>query len=143
MTDQQALQIRTLRQQGLGYHAIAGMIGLSRDSVRGYCKNHGLDGIQLNVKMNTKERIKNGEACAYCAGPIKKKDTGRPRRFCSEICRRSYWRVHRKEEGIKHADHIYTMECAYCHETFESYANKSRKYCCHGHYILDRYGKEA
>lgn len=33
------------------------------------------------------------------------------------------------------------MECKYCHKIFESYGNKTRKYCCHAHYVLDRYGE--
>ena len=31
-------------------------------------------------------------------------------------------------------------ECPYCHEVFESYGNKTRKYCCHERYILYRFG---
>lgn len=62
MTEEQKLQIRKLRQQGLGYQAIEKMVNLTRDSVRSYCKNHGLQGVRLAVEMNTKERIKNGEA---------------------------------------------------------------------------------
>ena len=31
------------------------------------------------------------------------------------------------------------LECPYCHEIFESYGNKTRKYCCHEHYVLDRF----
>lgn len=140
MTEEQKLQIRKLRQQGLGYQAIGKMVNLSRDSVRSYCKNHGLQGVRLAVEMNTKERIKNGEACAYCAGPIKKAKTGRPARFCCEACRRSYWKAHR-DEGKKSEKATYTMECKYCHQIFESYGNKNRKYCCHAHYVLDRYGE--
>lgn len=140
MTDDQKLQIRTLRKQGMGYQAIGKLIGLTRDSVRSYCKNHGLQGIPVVMDLNIKERIKSGEACTYCFGPMPKQTTGRPRRFCCEACRRSYWKKHR-EEGNRSEDAIYTMECAYCHETFISYGNKSRKYCCHEHYILDRYGE--
>lgn len=140
MTEEQKLQIRKLRQQGLGYQAIGKMVNLTRDSVRSYCKNHGLQGVRLAVEMNTKERIKNGEACAYCAGPIKKAKTGRPARFCCEACRRSYWKAHR-DEGKKSEKATYTMECKYCHQIFESYGNKNRKYCCHAHYVLDRYGE--
>lgn len=140
MTEQQKLQIRKLRQQGLGYQAIGKTLNLSRDSVRSYCKNHELNGVSVEVQMNTKERIANGDACAFCAGPLEHASTGRPRRFCSDLCRRSYWKLHRAE-GQKGSDVTYTMECAYCHRTFESYSNKNRKYCCHQHYVLDRYGQ--
>ena len=52
MTEEQKLQIRKLRQQGLGYQAIGKMVNLTRDSVRSYCKNHGLQGVRLAVEMN-------------------------------------------------------------------------------------------
>lgn len=139
MTEEQKMQIRTLRQQGLGYQAIGKMVNLTRDSVRSYCKNHGLAGVKLAVEMNTREMIKRGDACAYCAGPIKKAKTGRPARFCCDACRRNYWKTHRME-GKRSEAATYTMECAYCHNTFISYGNKNRKYCCHAHYVLDRYG---
>jgi DNA-binding CsgD family transcriptional regulator len=44
MTDEQKEKIKQMRQQGIGYKQIANEIGLSRDSVRGYCRKHGLDG---------------------------------------------------------------------------------------------------
>ena len=38
MNDEQRQRIKILRFQGLGYKQIAKETGLSRDSVRGYCK---------------------------------------------------------------------------------------------------------
>ena len=87
-----------------------------------------------------KELIKNGEACGFCGGPMKKAATGRPRRFCSEECRRRYWKGHRHE--VKKSEKaIYIRECPYCKETFEAYGNKNRRYCCHDHYIKHRFYK--
>ena len=139
MTEEQKFQIRKLRNEGLGYYAIAKTMNISRSSVRSYCKSNGIYGSPQIREINVKERIKNGEACAYCAGPIKKASTGRPARFCSGECRRNYWKIHRAE-GYKSPSATYIMECAYCHNTFSSYGNKHRKYCCHEHYILDRFG---
>ena len=47
--------------------------------------------------------------------------------------------MHRAELRKKESS-IYTMECPYCHEVFVAYGNKNRKYCCHEHYVLDRFG---
>ncbi len=140
MTDEQKMKIGTLRQKGLGYQAIANILNLSRDSVRSYCKNHGLNGVAMVVNLNAREMIKNHEACAYCAGPLGSYKTGRPKRFCSERCRREYWKVHRLE-GMRNQRAVYTYECPYCHKIFEAYGNKNRKYCCHEHYVLDRFGE--
>ena len=44
MTEQQAKQIREMREQGIGYRSIALTVGLSRDIVRNFCKSRGLSG---------------------------------------------------------------------------------------------------
>lgn len=40
MTNEQRKQIYLLRKSGLGYQAIGKAVGLSRDSVRSFCKSH-------------------------------------------------------------------------------------------------------
>ena len=132
MTEEQGIQIVKLRGQGLGYKQIANMVNLSRDSVRSYCKTRGLTGYVSAVQMNMKELMERGDACGFCGGPMKKASTGRPRRFCCEECRRRYWKGHREE--IKRSDKA---------ETFESYGNKNRKFCCHEHYIKFRFYQDA
>lgn len=44
MTDRQRRQIEHLRREGMGYKVIANATDLSRDSVRQYCRLHGLAG---------------------------------------------------------------------------------------------------
>lgn len=138
MTNEQRKQIYLLRKSGLGYQAIGKAIGLSRDSVRSFCRSHGMSGV-TGISEDIRRRIKSGELCMYCAGKIKKAETGRPAKFCCDECRRAYWKIHRNE-GKHSMKATYTMECKYCHQIFESYGNKHRKYCCHEHYIYDRFG---
>ena len=139
MTDEQALQIRLLRSQGMGYRAIASVMNLTRDAVRNQCRMAGIGGYRIEYEMNLQERMNAGRACAFCGADLVQPHTGRRRRFCSDICRRNYWRTHRAELKRKESS-IYTMECPCCHEIFEVYGNKNRKYCCHEHYVLDRFG---
>lgn len=141
MTNEQALHIRKLREQGVGYQTIGKIVNLSRDSVRSYCKNHGLNGYPCEMQYNVMDRMEAGEACAYCGANLKNPKTGRPRRFCTDECRREYWKTHRDKINKGPAS-VYTMVCAYCGEIFESYGNKKRKYCCHDHYIKDRFWQE-
>ena len=44
MTPDQKEEIHKLRQQGLGYKAIATELLLTVDTVKGYCKRHDLNG---------------------------------------------------------------------------------------------------
>lgn len=135
------MRIRMLRSQGMGYRSIAKAMNMTRDNIRRYCQRRGLGGFRLEYEMNVKERMADGRARVFCGAELVKAPTGRPKRFCSDLCRNNYWRAHRTELKKKAAA-IYTMQCRYCHETFESYGNKTRKYCCHEHYILDRFGQE-
>lgn len=142
ITEEQALQIRELRSAGSGYKTIADLTGLSRDQVRYYCLSRGIGGYRVVYQANLKDRIRDGNACAYCGGPLMKPRTGRPRKFCSEACRRKYWKLH-QEKRKKNPSAVYTMECPYCHRTFEVYGRNHRKYCCHEHYVLARFGHDT
>lgn len=141
MTEEQALQIRELRSAGSGYKTTAALTGLSRDQVRNYCLKWGIGGYRQVYQANLKDRIDEGRACVYCGGRIRKAKTGRPRKFCSEACRRKYWKIHR-EERKENPDAVYSQECPYCHRIFTVYGNRHRKYCCHEHYVLARFGHD-
>ena len=94
MTQDQADMIRELRIKGEGYRSIASQVGLSRDIVRNYCKGHGLDGYANVLAMNIREQIQLGRACLWCGKELEQPYTGRRRKFCSEKCRREWWKAH-------------------------------------------------
>ena len=88
MTELQAEQIRKMRTQGIGYRAIASVVGLSRDIVRNYCRAHGMDGYASALTKNIQEQMMLGKACLYCGSELIQPSTGRPKKFCSDKCRR-------------------------------------------------------
>lgn len=141
MTDLQAAQIRELRVQGAGYRSIASVVGLSRDIVRNYCKSHGLDGYATALTVNMKERMHNGYACQFCGKELQQPLTGRKRKFCSEKCRRDWWKVHSDQIQRKPTAY-YESTCVYCGKLFTAYGNNSRKYCSHACYVSDRFGEK-
>ena len=136
VTDLQARQIREQRMKGCGYKAIASAVGLSRDVVRNHCRSHGLDGYA--EALATGEQAHQGGQCPNCGKPLNQPCTGRKRKFCSDVCRRSWWSVHtstlHKREGA-----LYQMTCACCGKEFFSYGNRNRRYCSHNCYIQDRF----
>lgn len=136
MTDVQAVQIKELRMKGAGYRSIASILGLSRDIVRNYCKANGMEGFAQATAQNLKERLAEGKVCVCCGKEIIQPESGRPRRFCSDKCRRQWWKVH-PEEAKRKA--IYTKACARCGNVFEAYGDNRRKYCNHDCYIKDRF----
>lgn len=141
MTDYDKQQIQELRLKGTGYKAIAAVLGLSRDCVRGFCKRNGLDGDSKVVSLNVEERVRNHVLCACCNIPIKQNQRGRVRRFCSEECRRKWWKDNPHKRNKKETA-IYKYTCPHCGKEFSCYGNKKRKYCSHNCYIKSRFWGE-
>ena len=141
MTVDQKEKVRELRLNGMGYKGIANILGLSRDSVRGFCKRNNLDGSSCVVALNFEENKKRNLLCTCCEKPIKQKTKGRIRRFCSDECRRKWWNEN-KDERNKSEAATYKFTCPYCGKKFTAYGNKKRKYCSHNCYIKDRFWRE-
>lgn len=141
MTDTQAKEIRELRIKGIGYRSISYVVGLSRDIVRNYCKAKGLDGYASMLSLEQKEKMQRNQVCFNCEKKIHQPTTGRPKKFCSDKCRREWWKSH-KEALIKKESATYHLNCSYCDLEFVSYGNKKRKYCSHNCYIKDRFWRD-
>ena len=98
--------------------------------------------IDLNVmlpsKLNIREQMESGSACQCCGKPLIQPRTGRPRKFCSDKCRRDWWAAHTDRSHPRESA-MYTTTCAYCGQEFRAYGNSKRKYCCHACYIRDRF----
>ncbi len=131
----QAKQIREFRLKGIGYKAIASLVGLSRDVVRNYCKNHALSGYAVEVTMNIQEQIQQGLVCRCCGKVIQQPATGRKKKFCSETCRREWWGAHPQQKETVFNE----KPCVYCGQPFTIYSSKTRRYCSHDCYVHDRF----
>lgn len=136
MTKEQRGKIIDLRKKGYGYRVIGQMLGLSRDAVRYFCKSNGMAGLAENIL------ISDGTTCPCCGGAISQTmGKGRRKKFCSEKCRREWWKDH-PGAGRKNESAIYHSTCAACGKKFTAYGNSHRKYCSHACYIRHRFWKE-
>ncbi len=123
MDNFQREQIRKLRSQGLGYKAIGKMVGLSRDSVRNYCKrNPDLFGFGKAVKQMLENKFCNQPKCLECQNNFELNHKGRTKQFCSASCRRKNWVKKHPEKADSHF-------CKLCGMSFTTYGNPQRKYC--------------
>lgn len=99
MTDEQRQQIKMLRYQGYGYKQIAGEVGLSRDSVRGYCIRNGLHGFGTSLAKEYKQVMQKDFLfilCLNCGKQIEQNQNGPKKKYCSMECKREWEKVHRK-----------------------------------------------
>lgn len=116
LTPAQERTIREARARGAGYRAIAAAVGLERDTVRYFCKRHGLDGDQRAAGNDAQE---NTPCCPACGQPIAQPPRGRRRRFCSDACRRAWWKQH-PDQHQKRESAFYELVCAGCGRPFKS-----------------------
>ncbi|CAI9390147.1 MULTISPECIES: helix-turn-helix domain-containing protein [Bacillaceae] len=141
MNDVEKQTIYDLRLKGVGYKAIAAVLGKSRDSIRGFCKRNGLAGDSRVVALNVKEQMNNHLLCTCCGNPINQKGRGRTRKFCSDECRRKWWKENPQARN-KNETAIYHYTCPQCEKDFSCYGNKKRKFCTHDCYIKSRFWSE-
>lgn len=133
MTELQKRKIGELREEGHSYASISKELSMSANTVKSYCRRN-----QITMPSRiTEPRSKNRwDTCANCGKPLEDGLTGRPKRFCSEDCRRAWWQNHSKESKRKA---YYSLVCEECGISFESYGNKNRKFCSHACYIKNRF----
>lgn len=133
MTDKEKQQIAVYREQGLSYTKISNKMNLSINSIKTYCKRHGLGGVRA-FDMTGEVKICS---CENCGKPVKQNPGRKQKRFCSDKCRNTWWNAH-MDLVKKKAN--YECICMKCGKSFISYGNKERKYCSHECYIEDRFG---
>lgn len=134
MTDAQKRQIGNLRDAGYGYKKIAEQMDLSENTVKTYCRRHGLGGtrvMQGSIKKNV---------CLCCGVPVEQNPGRKEKKFCSDKCRNKWWNSHLDKVERKAN---YEFVCPHCKKLFIAYGNKNRKYCSHECYIADRFGGDC
>lgn len=130
MTDEEKSQVLAYREQGLGYKKIASIIGVTENTIKGFCRR------QMSVEE--KVVIAPRFICHLCGKPVEQNPGRKEKKFCSDNCRMKWWNSHIEQVNRKAN---YEIVCCNCKKHFVSYGNKNRKYCCHDCYLEDRYGR--
>ena len=87
MNDTQRQQIKELRGKGYGYGRIAQVLSLSENTIKTYCRRHGLGGV-----VATPAPI-DGEVhhCLCCGKEVVQPGGRKEKKFCSDKCRNKWW----------------------------------------------------
>ena len=125
MNEDQKTSIISLRQEGRSYSQIAIALQLSENTVKSICRRHLVVGKE-------ELRTKSADCCKNCSKPLKNLRFGKPAKFCSERCRREWWKNNNSSPNRKA---YYPVRCLGCDKEFLSYGNEKRKYCSHACYI--------
>lgn len=135
MTNNEKEMIRELRMKGLGYGKVAERMGLKLETVKSFCRRHGLGG-----KGATLVEIHDTGAeyipCKNCGAEIRQTPKRKRKLFCCDACRNRWWNEHPYMIDKKT---YYDFTCQNCGKEFRVYGNSKRKYCCHECYIEHRF----
>lgn len=135
MTKDQRQKIQQMRREGQSYLQIASVLGISENTIKSFCRRNKISTFNSNkpqVMMETQT------ACKQCGKPLTHGTKGQPKKFCSEECRRTWWKAN-DGQLVKKA--WYTQTCVGCGKEFQSYGNQTRKFCGHACYIRKRFEK--
>ena len=135
MTVTQKQQILALRANGEKYSVIAAELGLSENTVKTFCWRNKKAENAENKDFKIADEVRT--QCENCDKPLERLHKRKPRRFCGDACRLAWWGKNRDSLNRKA---VYPLVCAHCNSGFDSYGNKSRKYCRHECYIAARFG---
>jgi endogenous inhibitor of DNA gyrase (YacG/DUF329 family) len=136
MTNNEKEMIRELRMQGLGYGKVAERTGIKLETVKSYCRRHGLRG---EGKRLAEIHDENYEyvPCKNCGKEIRQKPKRKKKQFCCDACRYQWWNQHLDQVNRKT---YYKITCLNCGKEFRIYGDSRRKYCSHECYIEHRFG---
>lgn len=132
MNDIQRQQIHTLRNAGYSYGKIATKLNINENTIKTYCKRHGLGGIAKKTPLTDSPF----QQCLNCGISIQQNPRRKEKKFCSDKCRNMWWNSHLDKVNRKA---YYQLTCQHCNRIFFSYGNKQRKYCSHDCYVQERF----
>lgn len=135
MTIDQKQQIIERRRGGQSYVDIATALLISENTIKSFCRRNNIVTNKIAAKQITK---RHPDLCRHCGKSLKQGTKGHPKKFCSEECRRQWWK---DNDALYARKAFYTLACKECGTAFESYGNQARKFCGHACYIKNRFGR--
>lgn len=137
---EQKQEVHKMRLEGSSYSKIASALGISENTIKSYCRRNNLNNIMDNLVKSLEPQFVNKiyNTCIQCGKTLTHGKKGHPKKFCSDECRRIWWKANDSQIDKKA---WYTLNCIECSRTFKSYGNKNRKFCCHACYIQSRFKK--
>lgn len=137
MTPDEKSRLTALRQAGRSYAEIAGELGMSKNTVKTFCRRNGLTVEVKDAPVTETLEQQEGKLCPTCGKPVIQTQGRKEKKFCSDVCRTRWWNSHL---SLVNRKAVYEFSCPTCGSAFTAYGNQHRKYCCHECYIADRFG---
>lgn len=133
MTNEQKEKIIRFRRQGFGYADIGRELGISKDTVKSFCRRNDL-------MVSGSKPVDDKDRCRECGKALVQQEKKKTRFFCCKACREKWWTEHADMIDRKA---IYEFTCAGCGWSFTAYGNSKRKFCSHSCYVAHRFGGDV
>lgn len=104
-----------LKKSGCSYKEIAEKLGISVGSVKSIISRYS----------KTIELEKESYKCKYCGNPLVQTKSKKKKEFCSDKCRKQYWKQ----------KNFCKRECLICHKIFTPSYSDEQKYCSKACYL--------
>lgn len=118
MTNEQKQAIASMRDAGVPITSIAQQLGLSVNTIKSFCKRHGIH--------SGNQSSKNILFCLQCHKEIPQAEHRKEKKLCSDKCRQLWWA---ENAALIPRDSQIERICPVCKKTFLSYKSKHRIYC--------------
>ena len=140
MTPDEKSRLSVMRKAGCSYAEIAEELGISKNTVKTFCRRNGLAVEVKDAPVTETPEQQEGKLCPTCGKPVIQTQGRKEKKFCSDVCRTRWWNSHL---SLVNRKAVYEFSCPTCGSAFAAYGNRHRKYCCHECYIADRFGGRA
>lgn len=123
MTNNKKERIRKLRMQGLSYVKVAERTGLKLETVKSFCRCHGLRGEGKTLAGLPDAKYKY-VYCKNCGMKIMQEPKRKKKMFCCDACRNLWWKEHPYMIDRKA---YYDFVFPNCGKAFQAYGASKRK----------------
>ena len=127
MKENEKNRIIAMRSEGRSLSDIADTLGISRNTVKSFCRRNGLTGTDEPAERT----------CQCCGKPMTVCPGHREKRFCSDRCRQRAWN---RSLGETQLAGMREYACPACGKPFYAYPGRQRKYCSRTCYFETRFG---
>jgi IS30 family transposase len=133
LTGEQKQQIYILRSQGVNFANISAKLGVPRNTVKTFCWRNGLSDAEMK-----RPQLSPGyrKFCKQCGATLEQKSGSRPKKFCGDKCRSTWWKTHSHQLNRRK---LMTVQCPVCNIEFGCYPSQLKRFCSHPCYIAHRY----
>ena len=94
MTPDEKSRLSAMRKAGRSYTEIAAELGISKNTIKTFCRRNGLTSEVESMPIETTPVATTDRLCPHCGKPVIQLEGRKEKKFCSDTCRNRRWNSH-------------------------------------------------